>query len=164
MSFSPYRKSALAAATLLTLTAGSANAACTASPADNEAAIRAALSSYNDALNASSTEAVMPLYTDDGVFMPPYSQSAVGKGAVRQAYDAVFKAIALNVKFTIVELVEMSPEWAYVRTNSAGTNKVNATGTMSAEGNQELFVFHKAEDCKWKIARYSFSPTNPPKR
>jgi hypothetical protein len=35
---------------------------------------------------------------------------------------------------------------------------------MSAEGNQELFIFRKGDDCKWRIARYSFSPTNPPKK
>jgi uncharacterized protein (TIGR02246 family) len=131
------------------------------SHATDEAAIRKVLSTYQDALSASNTEAVMPLYTEDGVFMPPNNHSAVGKGAVRQAYDAVFKAIALNVKFTIAELVSMSPEWAFVRTNSAGSQKINATGAMSAEANQELFIFRKEADGKWRIARYSFSTTNP---
>jgi len=28
------------------------------------------LAKYNEALNASSTDAVMPLYAEDGVFMP----------------------------------------------------------------------------------------------
>jgi uncharacterized protein (TIGR02246 family) len=131
------------------------------SHATEEAAIRSVLSAYQDALNASNTEAVMPLYTDDGVFMPPNNQSAVGKAAVRQAYDAVFKAITLNVKFTIAELVAMSPGWTFARTNSAGTNKINATGAVRAEGNQELFIFKKGADGKWRIARYSFSTTNP---
>ena len=72
-------------------------------------AVTALLAKYNDALNASSTDAVMRLYAEDGVFMPPYSPSAVGSDAVRRAYDAVFKAITLNVKFTIVEIVELAP-------------------------------------------------------
>jgi uncharacterized protein (TIGR02246 family) len=131
------------------------------SHATDEAAIRSVLSSYQDALNASNTEAVLPLYTEDGVFMPPNNPSAVGKAAVHQAYDAVFKAITLTVKFTVAELVTMSPEWAFVRTNSAGTNKINATGAAGAEGNQELFIFKKGTDGKWRIARYSFSTTNP---
>ena len=130
-------------------------------PSPDEAAIRTVLSSYEDALNASDTEAVMPLYTEDGVFMPPNNPSAVGKAAVRQAYDAVFTAITLKVKFTVAELVTTSPEWAFVRTNSAGTNKINATGAVSPEGNQELFIFKKGADGKWRIARYSFSTTNP---
>ena len=129
-------------------------------PAD-EAAIGSVMSSYEAALNASNTDAVMPLYAEDGVFMAPNNQSAVGKAAVRRAYDAVFKAIMLKVKVTIAELVVISPQWAFVRTNSAGTQKVNATGATSAEANQELFNFKKSDDGRWQIARYSFSTTNP---
>jgi uncharacterized protein (TIGR02246 family) len=127
----------------------------------DEAAIRSVMSSYEAALNASSTDAAMPLYAEDGVFMAPNNQSAVGKAALRQAYDAVFKAITLKVKFAIAELVVMAPQWAYVRTNSTGTQKINATGATSAEANQELFIFKKGDDGKWRIARYSFSTTNP---
>jgi uncharacterized protein (TIGR02246 family) len=127
----------------------------------DETAIRNVMAAYEAALNASDTRAVMPLYAEDGVFMAPNSQSAAGKSAVRQAYDAVFKAITLKVKFSIAEVVVMSPQWAFVRTNSAGTQKINATGAASAEGNQELFIFRKDDDGKWRIARYSFSTTNP---
>ena len=126
-------------------------------------AITALLTKYNDALNASSTDAVMPLYAEDGVFMPPYSPSAVGAEAVRKAYDAVFKAITLNVKFTIAEIVDLAPEWAFARTNSAGPTLDHATGNSSAEANQELFIFRKNREGSWKIARYSFSSTNPPR-
>jgi uncharacterized protein (TIGR02246 family) len=132
--------------------------------ANDESAIRHVMSSYEEALNASNTAAVLPLYAEDGVFLAPNNQSAVGKAAVRTAYDAVFQAITLKVKFTIAELVLMSPEWAFVRTNSAGTNKINKTGAVSPEGNQELFVFNKAPDGTWRIARYSFSSTNPSPR
>ena len=124
--------------------------------------VTALLAKYNEALNASSTDAVLPLYAEDGVFMPPYSQSAVGAAAVRKAYDAVFKAITLDVKFTIAEIVELAPDWAFARTNSAGATTDHATGRKSSEGNQELFIFRKDQDGAWKIARYSFSPTNPP--
>ena len=104
----------------------------------------------------------MPLYAEDGVFMPPYSQSAVGSAAVRKAYDAVFTTITLSVKFTIAEIVELGAGWAFARTNSAGTTTDHATKRKSAEGNQELFIFKRDHDGAWKIARYSFSPTNPP--
>lgn len=124
--------------------------------------IRSVLASYNDALNGGKTAAVLPLYTDDGIFMPPYSQSAVGKEAVRKAYDAVFDELKFHVKFSIEEIVVMASTWAYVRTNSAGTTEHHSTGRTTAEANQELFIFKKGGDDKWRIARYSFSPTNPP--
>ena len=126
-------------------------------------AVTTLLRKYNDALNACSTDAVMPLYAEEGVFMPPYSPSAVGSAAVGEAYDAVFHAITLNVKFTIAEIVELCPGWAFARTNSAGSTTDHARGNKSVEGNQELFIFKKDLDGAWKIARYSFSPTNPPR-
>lgn len=130
----------------------------------NEQAVAEVLAAYNDALNSSNTEAVMPLYAEDGVFMPPYSPSAVGASAVRKAYDSVFAAIKLTVKFNVAEIVEMSPDWVFARTNSAGTTLNHATGNTSTEGNQELFIFRRDGDGKFRIARYSFSTTNPQSR
>jgi uncharacterized protein (TIGR02246 family) len=135
-----------------------------ATRADAEAGVRETIAAYNTALNGGRTAAVLPLYTDDGVFMPPYSESAIGKEAVKSAYDKVFDELKFHVKFTIAELVVMAPTWAYVRTNSAGTTDHHSTAKTTAEANQELFVFAKGEDGKWRIARYSFSPTNPPGR
>jgi uncharacterized protein (TIGR02246 family) len=129
--------------------------------AKDEAAIRKVMAAYNIALNGGETSAVLPLYTDDGVFMPPYSQSAVGIDAVRKAYDAVFDELKFDVRFDIAELVVMAPTWAYVRTNSAGTTDHHSMGKTTAEANQELFIFKKGASGEWRIARYSFSPTNP---
>jgi len=126
----------------------------------DEKAIAAVLAKYQDALNQSNTDAVMKLYAADGVFMPQNSPSSVGAQAVRKAYDAAFDAIKLTVKFDVVEVQQLAPEWGFARTNSAGRVRVNATGETSAEGNQELFVFQKIGET-WKIARYCFSTTNP---
>jgi uncharacterized protein (TIGR02246 family) len=128
----------------------------------NEQAVAAALSKYEEALNQSDTNAVMKLYAPDGVFMAQNFPSSVGADAVRKAYDVVFKTIKLTVKFKVAEVVEVAPNWAFARTNSAGTVKIHATGQTSAEANQELFVFQKI-DGAWKIARYCFSTTNPPR-
>ena len=128
----------------------------------NEEAVAAVLAKYQDALNQSDTEAVMKLYASDGVFMPQHSPSGIGADAVRKAYDAVFKTIKLTVKFNVAEVLEMAPNWVLARTNSAGKVKVHATGEGGPEANQELFVFQKI-DGTWKIARYCFCTTNPPR-
>jgi uncharacterized protein (TIGR02246 family) len=125
----------------------------------DESGIRNTLAAYNAALNGGKTSAVIPLYTDDGVFMPPYSESAVGKAAVKVAYDQVFEELKFNVKFNVSELVQMAPTWAYVRTSSAGTTDHRSTGQTTSEANQELFILKKGDDGEWRIARYSFSPT-----
>jgi uncharacterized protein (TIGR02246 family) len=128
----------------------------------DEKAIATALSEYEKALNRSDTAAVMRLYAPDGVFMPQHFPSSVGSDAVRNAYDGVFRTITLTVKFAIVEIKQVSPDWAFARTNSAGTVKINATGQSGPEANQELFIFQKVAN-DWKIARYCFSTTNPPR-
>jgi len=128
----------------------------------NEQAVAAVLTEYQGALNQSDTDAVMKLYAPDGVFMPQHFPSSVGADAVRKAYLAVFEAITLRVEFKVAEILQIAPDWAIARTNSAGTAKVNATGDGGPEANQELFVFQKINDA-WKIARYCFCTTNPPK-
>jgi uncharacterized protein (TIGR02246 family) len=128
----------------------------------NEEAVAAVLANYQDALNQSNTDAVMKLYASDGVFMPQHSPSSIGADAVRKAYDAVFNAITLDVKFNVAEIHQIAPDWALARTNSAGTTKVHATGEGGPEANQELFLFQKINGA-WKIARYCFSTTNPPR-
>ena len=126
--------------------------------------IRTVLKTYEQVLNASDVPGVLKLYTHDGVFMPQHSPSAVGIEAIEGAYTAVFEAIDLNVKFDIVEIVVVADDWAFARTNSAGTTTINATGDKVAEANQELFVLQKMAGGDWKIARYAFSTTNPPRQ
>lgn len=153
-------KAAVAATALLgAVAAGSVSALAQTS---ETVAIERAMSTYNAALNAGDTAAVLPLYAADGIFMPPGSPSAIGPAAIRSAYDAVFRELTFRVRFNVAEVVVMSPEWAFVRTNSAGTTGHRSTGQTTAEANQELFIFRKGSDGTWRIARYSFSPTNPP--
>ena len=95
--------------------------------------------------------------------MPQNSPSSVGADEVRRAYEAVFKAIKLIVQFNVAEIVELAPNWVFARTNSVGTVKVHETGAGGPEANHELFLFQKI-DGAWKIARYCFSTTNPPRR
>jgi len=92
--------------------------------------------------------------------MPQHAPSFVGINNVRKAYEGFFSMIKFNVKFDIQEIVPLSPDWAFARTNSAGTSDVKGRG-LGNEANQELFVFQKSGG-EWKIARYCFSTTNPP--
>ncbi len=127
----------------------------------DKAQIETTLESYERVLNASDVDGILALYTEDGVFMAPTNPSAVGILQVEAAYTGAFQAIDLDVEFDIVEVKVIADDWAFARTNSAGTITINATGDKIAEGNQELFVLRKV-DGDWRIARYGFSTTNPP--
>jgi len=128
--------------------------------ADDAGDVRTLLKNYERVLNGSDVPGVLKLYAQDGVFMAQHNPSAVGIDQVEAAYKAVFRAINLNVKFDIVEVEIVAPNWAFARTNSSGTTTINATGEKVSEGNQELFVLQKLAG-DWKIARYAFSTTNP---
>ncbi len=150
---------------LTTMAAGVALAASIPALAEdtNTSAIQNVLSTYETALNTQDTDTIVSLYADDGVFMPQHSQPQVGRDNIRAAYYRVFEAITLDVEFEVDEIRQLSGDWAFVRTRSDGTVKINATGDSGPEGNQELFLFQRTEDGNWKIARYIFSTTNPPR-
>ena len=131
--------------------------------ADETAAISDVLMAYEEALNAGDVPGILRLYAEDGVFMPQHSPSHVGIAAVQAAYEDVFSAISLDVAFDVVEIVLAAPDWAFARTNSTGTVTVRANGAELSEANQELFVLRKQSDGAWRIARYAFSTTNPPR-
>ncbi len=151
------------AAGLLVAASTSLGAAQALAGAADETAISDVLMAYEEALNAGDVPGIMRLYAEDGVFMPQHSPSQVGADVVQAAYERVFTTINLSVEFDVVEIVLTAPDWAFARTNSVGTVTVQANGAELSEANQELFILHKQPDGAWKIARYAFSTTNPPR-
>ena len=150
---------------LTTMAVGAALVASYPASAENAdtSAIQNVLSVYETALNAQDTDAIVGLYADNGVFMPQHSLPQVGVDNIRAAYDNVFTAITLDVEFTIDEIELLSDDWAFARTRSEGTVRINATGDSGPEGDQELFLFQRTDRKTWQIARYIFSTTNPPR-
>ena len=138
------------------------NASGSASAAGTEhSKIEEVLQTYETALNGSDAETVKTLFTPDGVFMPQHSPSSIGVHAIHAAYDRIFKTIAFATELQIEEIVQVAPNWAFVRTSSSGFVTVHAIGARVPDANHELFIFQKGDDNAWKIARYCFSTTNP---
>ena len=120
-----------------------------------KAAIEKLLFAYRDALNASDVGQVLPLYTQDGVFMPSGAPTSAGPEQVKAAYEFVFSAIQLSIEFYIDEIV-VDGDYAFARTTSKGTTLIHASGETVPEENRELFVLQKEQGI-WKIARYMFN-------
>ena len=131
------------------------NTPTTMNTPNDRSAIEALLFTYRGALNASSVEQVMPLYTTDGVFMPTGFPTAVGTEQVRGAYAGVFSAIKLNIEFHI-DAIDVVGDHAFARTTSQGTTLVHANGQTIPEENRELFVLRR-DNGQWLIARYMFN-------
>ncbi|KAH0443923.1 hypothetical protein CcaCcLH18_00749 [Colletotrichum camelliae] len=122
--------------------------------------ITAVLHAYGAALKSRNVEEAVALYTSDGVIMPPHFTAAAGTTALRESYTRIFSSIQLVIKFSIDEIVLMSPDWAFARTTAEGTKTMLATQESEEHANQELFIMKK-EDGSWKIARYAFSTMKP---
>jgi uncharacterized protein (TIGR02246 family) len=137
------------------------SAGTAAGVASVQADIEAVLATYETALNASDTDKVLTVFAPDGVFMAPNNPSTVGADAIRAAYSGIFQAITFDTELTVEEVVQVAPNWAFVRTSSNGHVTVNAIKQRVPDANHELFIFQKSNDDAWKIARYSFATTNP---
>ena len=128
--------------------------------ANDEKEIKDLLFAYRDALNAADVNKVVPLYTENGVFMPSEAPTSVGKDQVKGAYEFVFSNIKLSIEFSIDEII-INGDYAFVRTTSKGTTLIHATGETVPEENRELFVLKK-EKGSWKIDRYMFNKMKKP--
>jgi len=120
--------------------------------------IKKVLFSYRDALNESNVEKVLPLYTENGVFMPSGAPTAIGQEQLKGTYEFVFGIIQLNIEFYIDE-IEIVGKYAFAQTTSKGTTFIRASGETVPEENRELFVLIK-ENGSWKIDRYMFNKMN----
>lgn len=113
---------------------------------EKEKEIETLLRSYETALDAGDTKAIMNLLGANPVFIIQNSQAQVGRDTIRNQTDQTFKAIKFDVHFTLHE-VEIQGDTAWARTSHP-------------RGNQ-LWIFHR-ENSKWKVHRYSAAANSPP--
>jgi uncharacterized protein (TIGR02246 family) len=118
------------------------------------------LNTYSKGLARKDVDGILDLYSSDPVFMPEYAPPAVGREAVRNAYEWVFETLKLDGHFQVHE-AEVIGDTAWVRTNSTGRFTVIATGMEADVANSELFLF-KRENGTWRIHRYIFTASAPP--
>ena len=118
------------------------------------------INAYGEGLTSQDVERILELYSSDPVFMPEYAPPAVGRAAVRKAYEWVFATLKLNGRFAVHE-AEIMGDRAWARTTSTGRLPVIATGVEADVANGEFFLF-KRENGVWKIHRYIFTASAPP--
>jgi len=145
---------------LLSIFSLTAFAADSGAGSNDRAQFEKLLNAYQERLTAKNVDGILELYSSDPVFMPEYAPPAVGREAVRKAYEWVFATLNLNGHF-IVHEAEVIGDTAWVRTNSTGRFTVIATGAGGDVANSELFLF-KREHGAWTIHRYIFTSAAPP--
>lgn len=117
--------------------------------------IRELVRTFERALNTGDAALSISCYTQDGIAMAA-GQPTLHGGELLPSYTEFYKAMKMDVRFTIDELVITGDSYAYALTRSTGTQTVRATGAETPEWNREIMIFRRGGD-DWKIARYLFN-------
>lgn len=131
--------------------------AASAPESDDQIKISAAVYQYEKALNENHIDGISELFTPEGTLILQGAPTVTGIEAVKEFYSSLFKALDFELKFNIEEVVEMSDEWAFVRTTTTGAVKVHSNDSVNSANGHELFILQKQTDGEWKVARYSGS-------
>ncbi len=132
--------------------------ACAYARTDDRQQIEALIRSYEKAMNEGDAEQVISLYAKNGVFMPSGHLTAVGKKAIKIAYDQEFNAINLDVEIVIDEVTQHG-DFAFVRSRSKGSLTIlEGNKTVSTDSYRAFLVLQKITG-DWKIARFMFNFT-----
>ena len=125
-------------------------------PDQNTQQIAQIIQNYGKAMSHSNIGDVMALFADDAVFIPAGHATAVGKKAVKAAYEAELSKIDLDVTVEIDEIYYHG-DLAYVRSRSLGQLTILATGKKKSTANYRAFFVLKKINSEWKISRFTFN-------
>jgi uncharacterized protein (TIGR02246 family) len=121
----------------------------------DESEIREIVETFERALNAGDSDLAASCYAADGIFMPAMAPTVSGT-EIATLYAQVFSHVRLSLKFRIIEIATTSPQWAYVITESSGTERDRTTGETTADANREVFLMARP-DGSWRISRLIFN-------
>ena len=129
--------------------------AARAQPSDDSAQILAIMERYAAGLRWGTADALVALYTSDGVFIRDNLPAAAGTEALRAAYRQVFATLKLDVTFEIKE-TEVASDMAWLRATSKGRVKTVASGADATEAFNIVAIFRRTA-AGWKIRCYIYN-------
>jgi ketosteroid isomerase-like protein len=122
---------------------------------DDSAQILAIMERYAAGLRWGTADALVALYTSDGVFIRDNLPAATGTEALRAAYRQVFAILKLDVAFAIKE-TEVAGDMAWLRAISTGRIKTLASGAEATESFNDVVIFRRTA-AGWKIRCYIYN-------
>jgi ketosteroid isomerase-like protein len=143
------RRALLAGAALAV--AGSARA----QPSDDPAQLLTIMERYAAGLRWGTVDALVALYTADGVFIRDDLPAVTGTEALRAAYRQVFAALKVDLAFEVKE-TEVAGDMAWLRATSKGRIKTLASGVEAMETFNAVAIFRRTA-AGWKIRCYMYN-------
>lgn len=126
-----------------------------AQPSDDPAQLLAIMERYAAGLRWGTADALVALYTSDGVFIRDNLPAAAGTEGLRAAYRQVFATLKLDLAFAIKE-TEVAGDMAWLRATSTGRIKTLASGVEATESFNDVVIFRRTA-AGWKIRCYVYN-------
>ena len=114
------------------------------------AAIKAEVEKFDVAWNSQDVEALLSLYSEDAVRMPPNEAEEVGKEAIRESFQRFFDEMISEGNSVTVD-VRVAGDLAYARGTWLGTDTPKAGGESVQEDSKWLEVLQRQADGSWQI-------------
>jgi ketosteroid isomerase-like protein len=128
-----------------------------ADSAAGDAGARLAHEQYVAAINSNKLEALLPMLTDDVVFMSAGEPAVVGKAAVSRWLAASLQHFRTHWDKPVQELV-VSGDWAFERATYHSQDTPIAGGPVAEGSGWSLVVYHREADGQWRVARDAWGP------
>ena len=119
---------------------------------NDEQAIRALVADWLDATRRGDIGAILPLMTDDVVFMVPGQPLMTGREKFAEGLRTLLKTHRI-VSDGVVEEVLVSGELAYCRTRLEVRVEPAGGGVAVRRAGHTLSVFRRNAEGKWQLAR-----------
>jgi ketosteroid isomerase-like protein len=126
-----------------------------AQTSDDPAQLLAVMERYAAGLRWGTVDALVALYTSDGVFIRDDLPAAAGTDALRAAYRQLFASLKVDLAFEIKE-TEVAADMAWLRATSKGRIKTLASGVEATESFNTVVIFRRTQ-AGWKIRCYVYN-------
>lgn len=132
---------------------GSADAVEPAGPtaAEDRQAIDAVRDSEVETFGAGDIDAILDLFTEDAVLMPPGEAPVVGRAAQRLWLEAFYEQGTVQNGYGDTEL-ELAGDWAFERLSYTMTLSPVGGGEPTTMSGTGFHVYERQADGSWKIA------------
>jgi uncharacterized protein (TIGR02246 family) len=111
-------------------------------------------------LHAKSVDAIVTLYTEDGVFLDPTGQRFAGRQAIRALMTKVTQAFDSTIELTSLT-TERSGGLAYDSGTFEETLVDRSNGQASHTSGSYLQILRRGDDGHWRIAQQVWTGSEP---
>ena len=130
---------------------------------DNEQSIRDVIARWHRATAAGDVDAILPLMTDDVVFLTPGHPAMVGRDNFAAGLRTLLLTHRIESAHDVQELV-VSGDLAYALTHLSVRIRPQAGGDPLVRDGFTLSIFRKQPDAQWRLARDANLLPPPPEK